>query len=112
MNRKLIYVFSLFGFFLMWGVFGFAAGVPHNELSSPATVPPVETTVVVPEATHSVGIPITGEPEPVWTEVMVFYGLIAVTALFLILGLLKIANKSTAPYAEHKGPPSDNARMD
>jgi hypothetical protein len=93
----------------MWGVFGFAAAAPHGELQ--ATVPAVETTIVVPEATSSVGIPITGEQEPVWTEIVVFYGLIGITALFLILGLLKIANRSTAPYAQYKGPPSDKTHM-
>jgi hypothetical protein len=105
MNRKLIYIFGLVGFFLMWGVFGFAAAAPHGE--SQATVPAVETTIVVPEATSSAGIPITGEQKPGWTEIVVFYGLIGLTALFLILGLLKIANRSTAPYAQHKGPPSE-----
>lgn len=108
MNRKLIYTFSGVGFFLMWGVFGFAAAVPRGEPSLPATVPPAETSVVVPEATNSPGIPITGEQEPVWTEIVVFYGLIGLTALFLVLGLLTIANRSTAPYWQPKGPPSDD----
>ena len=107
MKRRLVYTFGLVGFFLLWGVFGIAAGVPRGEPNSPATVPPMETGVVLPEATQSVGIPITAEPERVWTEIVVFYGLIGITALFLVLGLLKIANKSTAPYAPHNGPPSD-----
>ena len=111
MKRKLIYTFGLIGFFLLWGVFGIAAALPRGEPSSPATVPPVETRVVVLEATHPAGIPITGEQEPVWTEIVVFYGLIGLTALFLVLGLLKIANKSTAPYRPHEGSPSDNANL-
>jgi hypothetical protein len=108
MNRTVIYTFSLVGFFLLWGVFGFAAAVPRGEPGAPATVPPVEPTVVAAEPTAA-GIPVTGDPEPVWTEIVVFYGLIGLTALFLIMGLLKIANGSTAPYVQHKGPPSDNA---
>jgi hypothetical protein len=108
MKRRVIYAFSLVGFFLMWGVFGFAAAMPHRAAGSPATVPPVETSIVVPEATNSVGIPITGEQEPGWTEIVVFYGLIGLTALFLVFGLLKLANKSTAPYTPHESPPTDN----
>jgi hypothetical protein len=108
MDRKLVYIFGLVGFFLLWGVFGFAAAVPRGEPGSQATVPPVEPTVVIPEATAA-GIPVTGEPEPVWKEIVVFYGLIGLTALFLILRLLRIANRSNAPYVQHKGPPSDNA---
>jgi hypothetical protein len=107
MNRKWNYVFGLAGFFLMWGVFGFAAAAPRGEPDLAATVLPVATTVIVPEATNLAGVPITGEPEPVWTEILVFYGLIGLTALFLILALLSLANKSTAPYAQHKGPPSE-----
>jgi hypothetical protein len=111
MNRKLIYTFGLFSFFLMGGVFGFAAAAPRGEPAAQATVPPVEPTVVVPEATAA-GIPVTGEREPVWAEIVVFYGLIGLTTLFLILGLLMVANRSTAPSRQHKGPPSDNAHKD
>ena len=107
MNRKLIYITSLVVFFLMWGVFGIAAASPQNHSSLPATVPPVESTSIVSSPTGSAGIPITGRPEPVLTEILGFYGLIGVTALFLILGLLNVANKSTAPYVEHKSPPTD-----
>jgi hypothetical protein len=111
MNRKLMYTCSLLGFFLMWGMFGFVAAGPRGEPGAPATVPPVEPSVVVPEATAA-GIPLTGEPEPIWTEIVVFYGLIGLTALFMILGLLKIANRPTAPYVQPKGPPSDAADTD
>lgn len=107
MNRKLVYTFSLVGFFLMWGVFGFAAAAPRGEPDLQATVPPVEATSIVPSTTDSAGIPVTGETEPVLTEIIVFYGLIGLTALFLVLALLNIANKSTAPSGEHKGPSSD-----
>jgi hypothetical protein len=33
MNRRLIYVFSLIGFFLMWGLFSFVASAPESELT-------------------------------------------------------------------------------
>jgi hypothetical protein len=104
MDQKRIYIFSLVGFFLMWGVFGLVAAAPRGEPDLQATVPPVENTVVVPEA-DSAGIPITGETQPLWTEILGFYGLIGLAALFLILALLSFANKSTAPYVERKGPP-------
>lgn len=103
----MIYIFSLVGFFLMWGVFGFVAAAPRGEPDLQATVPPVENTVVIPEATDPAGIPITGEPEPLWTEILGFYGVIGLAALFLILALLNFANKSTASSVDHKGPPSE-----
>ena len=104
MNRRLTYAFGLVGFFLMWGVFGFAAGAQRNEPQAPATLAPVENTPVIPEGTSSAGIPVTGRPAPVLTEVVVFYGLIGLTASFLILALLNFANKSTAPYVQPDDP--------
>lgn len=53
MNRKLIYIFSLVGFFLMWGMFGFAAAGPRNEPNLQPTIPPA-----VPDGTASQGIPV------------------------------------------------------
>jgi hypothetical protein len=107
MNRKLVYAFGLVSFFLMWGVFGLAGAAPRGDPDSQATVPPVDVTPIVSGSTDSAGIPVTAEPEPLLTEIVVFYGLIGLTALFLILALLSMANKSTAPYMERKNPPSD-----
>jgi len=112
MNTKLIYTFSLVVFFLMWGVFGFAAAAPRSEPRIQPNVPTLEATSVAPEATDLPAIPITGEPEPLLTEIYVFYGLIGLTALFLILALLNIANRTTAPYVERKSPPSDKTGRD
>jgi hypothetical protein len=109
MIRKLVYTFSLVGFFLMWGLFGFVAAAPRGEPNFRVTVLPVEATTVLPGTTDSAGMPVTGEPEPALMEIVVFYGLIGLTALFLILALLNIANKSTAPYVQRKHPPSDDA---
>ncbi len=111
MDRKMIYFFSLVGFFLMWGVFGFVAAAPRGEPALQATVPTVEDTVAVPEATDPAGIPVTGEPEPLWTEVLGFYGFIGLAALCLILALLNFVNRSTAPSVERKDPPSKNTRQ-
>ena len=109
MNRKLMYVFSLVGCFLVWGVFGFAAA-PGNEPTLLATIVPPERTPVVTGSENSAGIPVTGDPEPVWTEIVVFYGLIGLTALFLILALLSLANKSAAAYLPPKGASPDEPR--
>ncbi|HEY3473351.1 MAG TPA: hypothetical protein VGK56_02005 [Anaerolineales bacterium] len=108
MNRRLAYAFILVGFFVTGGTFGLAAAAPHTQTEIPATVPPVEATVVVPQVTNAAGVPVTGEPEPVLTEILVFYGLIGVTALFLILALLNFASKPTAPYTHPKGRSSDD----
>ena len=107
MNRMMIYVFSLAGFFLMWGVFGFVAAAPRGEVNPRATMPPVENTPILPAGTDAAGIPVTGEPERVWTEILGFYGLIGLAALCLILALLSFANRSTAPYQEGKSPRSE-----
>ena len=76
MTRKSILALSLVGFFLLWGVFGFAAA-PRNELSIVQATLPADTPVA--------GIPATGQAEPLLMEIIVFYGLIGLTALFLIL---------------------------
>lgn len=112
MNRKLTYLFGLVGFFLMWGVFGFAAAIPRGEPDMQATALPAENTPIVPEATSPAGIPVTAEPERVLTEIIVFYGLIGLTALFLVLALLILANKSTAPYVQHDSASSKNTTKD
>jgi hypothetical protein len=85
MNRKLIYIFGLFCFFLLWGVSGFQAVAPAREPAFQSTLAPDET------------VPVTGEPEPLWTEILLFYGLIGLTAFFLILVLLNSVNKSMIP---------------
>jgi hypothetical protein len=111
MNQKMVYILSLTGFFLIWGVFGFIS-VPPGAPGLQVTAPVVENTRVPAEGTLAAGIPVTSEPEPVWTEIVVFYGLIGVTAMFLILALLSIANKSTAPYVERKSPSSNETQKD
>ena len=108
MNRKRIYILSLAGFLSTWGMFGFTVTASRSEVLLQETPASMETTPTAPVATDSEGIPVTGEPAPVWTEIVVFYGLIGLTALFLILALLNLANKSTVPHVEHKGPTSDN----
>ena len=108
MNRKMIYIFSLIGFFLMWGVFGFIAAAQRDPVDLQATAAPVGNTSQASGEVDAAGIPVTGEPEPVWVEVLGFYGLIGLAALCLILALLSFANRSTAPYAGHKGPPSED----
>lgn len=108
MRRKLAYTFILVGFFVTGGTFGLAAAAPQAQSDAAATIPAAETTGVLPPATDAAVIPMTGEAEPVLTEILVFYGLIGVTALFLILALLNFANKPTAPYRDRKTPSSDD----
>jgi hypothetical protein len=94
MNTKQFYLCSLVGFFLMWGSLGVLAYDNRSEIILQATLTPVATQVAA--------IPVTGEPEPVWTEILGFYGLIGFTALFLILAMLNLANKSTAQQVDRK----------
>lgn len=108
MSRKKIYVFSLAGFFLMWGIFGFVAAGPRPAPAGQATAPAVESTPVLPGTTETAAIPVTGEPERVWPEILGFYGLIGLAALLLILALLSFANRSTALYVDHKHPSSED----
>ena len=107
MDRKMTYVFGLVGFFMLWGVFGFAAAAPRAEPNLQATAPSIVDTPVLPGETESAGIPVTGDTQPAWREIVGFYGLIGLAALFLILALLSFANKSTAPAVERKVPPSE-----
>lgn len=112
MNRKLVYTFSLVAFLLVWGVFGFAATPSRAEAAFQVASPPADTTAVVPAGTTEPFIPVTGEPEPVWVEILAFYGLIGLTALFLIFAMLNEANKSTVPYPQSKGSVSDETSRD
>lgn len=107
MQTRRIYIGGLVGFLLLGGMFGFRATPPHKGVILQETPLPVDVTPVAPGATSSVGIPVTAEPEPVWIEILVFYGLIGLTALFLILALLNLANKATAPYPGHKNSTAD-----
>jgi hypothetical protein len=103
MNRKLIYTLSLIGFFLTWGVFGFAAGRPRSKPVLQATLPPIENTLIAPGATESAAIPVTGETQRN-TEVLLIYGVFGLGALFLILALLNMANKLTVTGVPPKAP--------
>lgn len=109
MKRRLAYTFILVGFFVTGGTFGLAAAAPHAQPGVPATVLPVETTAPQ-QVTDSAGVPVTGEAEPVLREILVFYGLIGLTGLFLILALLNFINKPPASYTNHKGRSSDDVR--
>lgn len=107
MKTGRVCVGSLVSFLLLWGMFGFTSTPSRSEIVFQETLLPAESTPVAARTTSPGGIPVTGEPEPVWIEILVFYGLIGITALFLVLALLSLANKSTAPYVEHKSSTSD-----
>jgi hypothetical protein len=106
MNRILISILSLLGFFLVWAVWDLTVVAYASEPASRATVPPVETTLVVSVPTKAGQIPVTGEPEPLWTEILLFYGLIAITASFLLWVLLNTVNQSMAARGQPKDPSS------
>jgi len=106
MNRKLIYTFTLIAFFIMWGVFGFAAAVPHSESSIQLVFSSTANTPVVSEEADSAMIPITGNQQLGW-GILLVYGLIGLATLALILSLLNAANKSTALYVQRKEQPAD-----
>lgn len=108
MNRKLIYIFGLSGYLLVLGASGLAAVLPAGEAPAQATLPAVETTPAPPAATNAGQIPVTGAPEPLWTEILLFYGLIAITALFLLYVLLNTVNKSMSAAVRQKDPASDD----
>ena len=107
MKTGRVYIGGLVNLLLVWGIFGFTSALPHSEIVLQETPVPVESTPADSGDTVRGGIPVTAEPEPVWIEILVFYGLIGITALFLILALLSLANKSTAPHGEHKNSTSD-----
>jgi hypothetical protein len=109
MKRKLAYTFILVGFFVTGGTFGLAAAAPQAPADLPATVAAVESPGAVPQPTDPAGVPVTGEPEPVLSEILVFYGLIGLTALFLVLALLNMANKPTGRYRDPEGRSSHDA---
>ena len=107
MKTRRVYIGSLVSFLLVWGMFGFTSALPYSDIVLQGTPLPVEFTPAASGATSPAGIPVTAEPAPVWIEILVFYGLIGITALFLVLALLSFANKSTSPSVEPKNSTSD-----
>ena len=101
MRRKLFYMVTLVIFILMWGVFGIAAAMPHGETAPPAVLPSANSFNSISATTGPAMIPVTGNA-PSEMEVLAFYALIGVGALILILFMLSVANRSTAPYPQQK----------
>ncbi len=107
MNKKLIYTITLVLFFLMWGAYGFVSApqnVPAFQATLPSATAPVNVTVI-PGATSVVVVPVTGANAPsMWT--LLFYGLIGLLVLFLVIGLLASANRTTTTttYTRREGP--------
>lgn len=104
MNRKLIYMFSLIGFCLTWGVFGFMAAGPRSEPVLQASALSEKHNVVTPVVTPNAAIPVTAEAQP---GILFVYSLVGVAALFLILALLNAANKQTVPHVRRGDPPDE-----
>jgi hypothetical protein len=109
MNRKLIYTFTSIAFFMMWGVFGFAAATPRGESSIRPAFSSAETTSVVSEGADSRMIPVPGSQQLGW-RILLVYGLIGLATLSLILSLLNAANKSTALYVQRKEHSADETQ--
>lgn len=106
MNRKLIYIFSLIGFFLMWGLFGFAAATPRGDNAPQITVPSDDSHAVNPDLSADAVVP--GVEEQPATRVMLLYVLLAYGVLVVILALLNAANKPTTTYVRRKEPPDQS----
>ncbi|HLO13271.1 MAG TPA: hypothetical protein VK206_00465 [Anaerolineales bacterium] len=109
MSRNLIYFFSLIVFFLLWGIFGFAAAGPRDEPASQATFPPVDNTPVAPDMTNPAGIPVTGNTQP-GLAALITYGLAIFAVLLTILALLNAANKPRTTSVQHKDPPKESPK--
>ena len=107
MNRRLIYLLSLIGFFTMWGVFSVGASAPRSESALQGTEVSSASTLAVSGTMANAAIPVTGETEPV-AGILFIYGLFGLGALVLILALLNSANKSTALYLPHEEPPDES----
>lgn len=105
MNRNLIYTFTLIAFFIMWGVFGFAAAAPRTESSIQPVLSSTVNTPIVSEEADSAMIPNTGNQQ-LGRGILLVYGLIGLATLALILSLLNVANKSTALYVRRKEQPT------
>ena len=101
MSRKLIYIVTLIIVFLMWGIFGIAAVIPHGDVSAVSALLLSDSSNVNSVTTKQAMIPVTGSV-PSEMEVLVFYALTGVGALILILALLSSANQWTAPYPSPK----------
>jgi hypothetical protein len=106
MNGKLIYIFSLIGFFLMWEVFGFMAAGPRSGPVFQASALPEKHSVVTPVVTTNAAIPVTAEAQP-GMGILFVYLLAGLGALFLILALLNAANKQTVPSVRRGEPPDE-----
>ena len=108
-SRKIIYTFSLVGFFLMWGVFGFAAATPRNGPVLQTTLPPVDSTLVSGASANPGRIPVSGDMPP-RPGVLLVYGLFGLVALILILALLNAANKPATTDVQRSGPADESSK--
>lgn len=105
MDRRLVYLFSLTGFFLMWGVFGFAAAAPRGEPVSQVVVVPAESAVINPDAAEST-LPVTAEQR---TQArVVLYLLHGLGVLLAVVALPNAASKPVTNQVRHQDPPDQN----
>lgn len=112
MKPKLTFILGLAGVFLLWGVFGFLAGASPGELAMQETPAVAQSNSSSAESTLPSQVPVTGRSEPLWMEVLIFYGLIGLAALFLVFGLLSFANNSSVAQPSHHVHPAEEKRED
>ena len=115
MNRKLIYLLTLFTLVVALGMFAFAsvstasAGPAAQNTAVAPTIqvtvnPPVVTQIVPPAVNVTAIVPVTGEDQ-VGPNILtlLFYGFLGLLAIVLLVALFASANRTT--YVRRDGPP-------
>ncbi len=123
MNRKPIYLLTLFVLVVMWGLFGFSSapvsqfqpafqdtalpptGAPTvvvTTIVNNTVIPPAVTQVVPPAIGVTQVVPVTGNAAPN-IMMLLFYGFLGLLAIVLLVALFASANRTT--YVRRDGPP-------
>ena len=104
MDRKLLYVLSLIGFFVMWGIFGFVAARPYSEPVLRDTLAPAHSTEMNSDVADP-AIPVTAQPPS--ARMIDLYVLLGLGIVVAILALWNVAHKPVTNYVRPKDPPKD-----
>jgi hypothetical protein len=119
MNRKPLYLLTLFLLIVMWGLFGFGSpavsqfqpafqdtAVPPTAAPTVAGAPTIVVTTVVNNTVIAPGVtqvvPVTGNAAPN-IMMLLFYGFLGLLAIVLLVALFASANRTT--YVRRDGPP-------
>jgi hypothetical protein len=105
MNRTVLYVLSLIGFFMVWGFFGVVAARTYREPVLPASLAPAQREMNSEAADPA--IPVTGQPRSAGSFDL-YVALLSLGMLVAILALWNAAHQPITNDVRLKDPPHES----